>query len=150
MFLTLLPADLGKVTFGDNKKGIIKGIGTVGKEDATKIHNVYYVDGLKHNLLSISQLCDSGYDVVFQANLCIVKNLKTGKELLTGVRTRNVYTVQLSNLSNHTCLASFEEDKWLWHRRVGHANMQLISKLVSQHLFCSFLNSCLCHYTSSI
>ena len=54
LFLTLLPADLGKVTFGDNKKGIIKGIGTVGKKDATTINNVYYVDGLKHNLLSIS------------------------------------------------------------------------------------------------
>ena len=27
-----------------------------------------YVDGLKHNLLSVSQMCDQGNEVVFQSN----------------------------------------------------------------------------------
>jgi len=34
------------------------------------INNVEFVDGLKHNLLSISQFCDSGYEVVFDKNTC--------------------------------------------------------------------------------
>ena len=48
----------GKVTFGDNAKGKIIGIGQVGKKDSTNIEDVLFVDGLKHNLLNVSQLCD--------------------------------------------------------------------------------------------
>jgi len=29
------------------------------------INNVWFVDGLRHNLLNISRFCDSGYDVMF-------------------------------------------------------------------------------------
>ncbi|VFQ98024.1 unnamed protein product [Cuscuta campestris] len=53
----------GNVVFGDNNKGRIIGSGTVGKDNATTVENVLLVEGLKHNLLSISQLCDKGsYD----------------------------------------------------------------------------------------
>ena len=48
----------GKVTFADNAKGKIICIGQVGKKDSTHIEDVLFVDGLKHNLLNISQLCD--------------------------------------------------------------------------------------------
>ena len=37
------------------------------------IDDVLLVDGLKHNLLSISQLCDKGYIVRFESNMCIIK-----------------------------------------------------------------------------
>ena len=42
------------VTFGDNPEGKIIGKGEVGKEPSPIIKNVSLVDGLKHNLLSIS------------------------------------------------------------------------------------------------
>ena len=48
----------GKVVFGDNAKGKIVGIGQVGKKDSTHIEDVLLVNGLKHNLLNVSQLCD--------------------------------------------------------------------------------------------
>ena len=48
----------GKVTFADNAKGKIIGIGQVGKKDSTHIEDVLLVNGLKHNLLNISKLCD--------------------------------------------------------------------------------------------
>ncbi|VFQ88282.1 unnamed protein product [Cuscuta campestris] len=48
----------GNVVFGDNNKGRIIGSGTVGKDKATTVENVLLVEGLKNNLLSISQLCD--------------------------------------------------------------------------------------------
>jgi len=35
---------------------------------------VMVVEGLQHNLLSISQLCDSGNRVVFNRDQCIVNN----------------------------------------------------------------------------
>ena len=58
----------GHVTYGDNNRGRIFGRGDVGTKDSTTIENVLYVEGLKHSLLSISQLCDKGYKVNFEAN----------------------------------------------------------------------------------
>jgi len=60
LFLSLEPFDGGRVTFGDNKKGKIVGVGKIGISSSHAIDNVYLVSGLKHNLLSISQLCDKG------------------------------------------------------------------------------------------
>jgi len=74
MFLDLQPHDGGTITFGGKQQGNIKGIGKVGKKDSTAIDNVFYVKGLKHNLLSISQFCDSGYSVSFSKDNCIIKN----------------------------------------------------------------------------
>ena len=51
---TLSSKDGGFVTFGDNKKGKIIGISYIGISPIPSIENVFLVDGLKHNLLSIS------------------------------------------------------------------------------------------------
>ena len=65
MFLSLKSKDGGKVTFVDNLQGKIVGIGKIGKYPLPSINNVLLVEELKHNLLSISQLCDSGYHISF-------------------------------------------------------------------------------------
>jgi len=54
LFVDLTPKDGGYVTFGDNAKGKVVGIGVVGQPQLTTIKNVLLIDGLKHNLLSIS------------------------------------------------------------------------------------------------
>ena len=74
MFSILTPKDGGYVTFGDDKKGKIIGIGNIGKTKSSNIENVLLVDGLKHNLLSISQLCDKGNKVIFEKSKCIIEN----------------------------------------------------------------------------
>lgn len=51
----------GNVTFGDDNKCRIEGIGTIGNGSTSFIENVHYVNGLKHNLISISQLCASSH-----------------------------------------------------------------------------------------
>jgi len=43
----------GFVTYGDNNRGRILGVGDIGGDDVI-IKDVPLVDGLKHNLLSIS------------------------------------------------------------------------------------------------
>ena len=53
------------MTFGDNGKGRIIGYGSIGNNSSSLIENVLLVDGLKHNLLSISQLCDKDFKVIF-------------------------------------------------------------------------------------
>nr|UBX54591.1 hypothetical protein [Lupinus angustifolius] len=64
-FFVLTPRDKGYVIYGDNNKGKILGVGRIGKPPSTTIEGVLYVEGLKHNLLSISQLCDKGFHVAF-------------------------------------------------------------------------------------
>ena len=45
------------ITFGDDNKGYTMGHGLISKENFI-IESVAIVDGIKHNLLSINQLCD--------------------------------------------------------------------------------------------
>ena len=75
MFLTLTMKEGETVGFGGHQNSKIIGIGTIGNSSIS-INNVWFVDGLRHNLLSISQFCDSGYDVMFDKNNCIVINKK--------------------------------------------------------------------------
>ena len=44
------------MTFGDNGKCRIIGHGSIGNNSSSLIKNVFLIDGLKHNILSISQL----------------------------------------------------------------------------------------------
>ncbi|WJX24545.1 hypothetical protein P8452_13640 [Trifolium repens] len=48
-----------------------------------------------------------------------------------GLRKGNVYKVNLSELTEQkiVCLLSLNDEKWVWHQRLGHANWRLISKL---------------------
>ena len=73
-FITLEMKEGGMVTFGDNGKGYIIGIGKIQIIPHTCLENVLYVLGLKYSLISISQLCDRGYKVSFESSLCIVTN----------------------------------------------------------------------------
>ncbi|XP_068487013.1 uncharacterized protein [Phaseolus vulgaris] len=63
-FLSISFKQEGHITYGDNNKGRILGSGSIGDKDILVIHDVLYVEVLKHNLLSISQLCDKGYQVM--------------------------------------------------------------------------------------
>ena len=62
------------VTFGDNSKARVVGIGSVGFAGTTQVEQVLLVDGLKHNLLSLSQSCDEGNIVTFDHDKCIIKS----------------------------------------------------------------------------
>ena len=59
-FTTLTSTNGGKVTFNDNAKGKVVGKGKVGWMTHCFIDDVLFVEGLKYNLLNISQFCDKG------------------------------------------------------------------------------------------
>ena len=131
-FTSLKPKDEGFDNFGDNSKGKINRIGSIDKNSSTSIKNVLLVKGLKHNLLSISQLCDKGCKVVFESFKCDVIDINRNKTILTRHRQGNIYNFYLNNLSSCKveCIAVINSDEsWLWHRRLGH---------ISQHTFKGF------------
>ena len=135
MFLSISPKDRGYVTFGDNAKGKIVREGRVGKSPSPTIKNVLLLNGLKHNLLSISQFCDKNCKVVFESDRCVALN-ENEYTLFVGFRHNNIYVVDLldSTTFNEKGLVSVNDDTWLWHRRLGHASMHIISKLSKKNL----------------
>jgi len=122
------------VTFVDNKVGKILGIGKIGKDPSKSLENVYLVEGLKFNLLSMSQLSDQGNNVIFNSSHCIVQNEHDKSTVLYGPRIDNVYAINLSSVSPNklSCFKASLNNTWLWHRRLGHASMHTIEK-ISKH-----------------
>jgi hypothetical protein len=53
------------MTFGDDKKGKVLGIGVIKINDCFTLNDVALVDRLKYNLLSVSQLYDADLSVLF-------------------------------------------------------------------------------------
>ncbi|GKF76053.1 hypothetical protein Tco_0225497, partial [Tanacetum coccineum] len=74
----------------------ILGYGDYQIENVT-ISRVYYVEGLRHNLLSVGQFCDSNLEVAFRQHTCFIRNL-VGVDLLTGSRGNNLYTLSLGDM----------------------------------------------------
>ena len=79
-FTSLKIQDGGEVTFRGDGKGKIIGISDIGNTSSNSIEHVLLIRGLKYNLLSISQLCDKGYKVIFEADHCAILD-KTFNEI---------------------------------------------------------------------
>jgi hypothetical protein len=61
------------VTFGDDKKGKVLGMGIIKVNDYFTLDDVTLADKLKYNLLSVSQLVDADLDVLFRkSGSCIL------------------------------------------------------------------------------
>ncbi|XP_070055018.1 uncharacterized protein [Nicotiana tomentosiformis] len=135
-FLSLKALQGGSVSFGNGKKGYILGVGRIGKSISHLIKNVYYVNGLKYSLLSVSQISDKRNKVEFMLKICTVTNLVTGEVVLMARRYKNIYVANFESLQNGdlSCLSVVDDDAELWHRRLGHASFTLLNKLVRKDL----------------
>lgn len=117
------------MTFGDGGQGKIRAMGVTGSERANlpRLINVYYVDGLKANLISVSQLCDEGLEVIFNSKECRAVDEK-GSIVLYGIRSgNNCYMWKPS----HLCMTACESKLDLWHRKLEHMNTHGLTRLVN-------------------
>ena len=110
------PYNLESVTFGDGAKGAVIGSGLLNVLGIDKLEIVLLVNGLKVNLINISQFGDKNFFVKFTKDKCsVTDNINTcvmeGKisfengYLLTC--SRNFFTTLLNNSD-------------IQHRRLGH------------------------------
>nr|GEX20513.1 ribonuclease H-like domain-containing protein [Tanacetum cinerariifolium] len=106
------PFDEGYVSFGQRGCKITgKGIIKIGK---LKFENVYFVNDLKYNLFSVSQICDNKNSILFTNTECIVlgrdfKLLDYANVLLRTPMQHNMYSIDLNNIVPHknlTCLVA--------------------------------------------
>jgi hypothetical protein len=118
-FLTLKKERDGSVSFGNDNSSKIIGRGTVkiGNKEA-KSENVLLVEDMKHNLLSVSQMCDQGHKLVFDSEKCEIRKACSSKLVATTARTpRNIYV--LNEIGNKKCFLGKEDEGWIWHKKNG-------------------------------
>ncbi|XP_070019576.1 uncharacterized protein [Nicotiana sylvestris] len=116
--------------------GYILGVEKVRKSLTHSIENVYYVNGLKYTLLSVSQIYDKGNKVEFLSKICTVTDLVTGEIVLVAKRYKNIYVADFESLQNGdpSCLKVVDDEVELWHRRLGHACFSVLNKLIQKNL----------------
>ncbi|KAJ9545037.1 hypothetical protein OSB04_024744 [Centaurea solstitialis] len=119
----------GYVAFGGNQKGKIKDYGMIVKGEV-RMNQISYVDGLKHNLISVSQLYYNRLDVMFKIKFCIMYMAYTLIEVMRANISGDWYLICFD--TQETCLVSSvkNEEAWLWHTRFCHLNFDTLDKLV--------------------
>ncbi|KAL8097999.1 hypothetical protein AgCh_030940 [Apium graveolens] len=125
------------VSYGDGNLGKILGYGKI-KLGNVIIEDIALVTGLKHNLISVSQICDRGYHVNFYEEHCEIVSKSDDKIAMTGVRHGNLYEARVSTNTDGSevcllCRVSVE-DSWNWHKRLSHLNFNNINKLLRKDL----------------
>ncbi|GJV93194.1 retrovirus-related pol polyprotein from transposon TNT 1-94 [Tanacetum coccineum] len=97
-----------KVVFRDDSLGDIEGYSSVNCNRIT-FTRVAYVNGLKHNLISISQLCDANYKILFTKTQGTIYN-QNDEVILIAPRRRDVYVIDMSLHKERRCHFFFASD----------------------------------------
>ncbi|GJV09858.1 retrovirus-related pol polyprotein from transposon TNT 1-94 [Tanacetum coccineum] len=114
---------------------------TSPKPSKPRMHlRVYFVEGLRHNLFSVGQFCDSYLEVAFRRNTCFIRILK-GVDLLKENCTTNLYTINLHDMAYaspiYLMARTTSTKSWLWHQRLSHLNFETINNLARNNLVTS-------------
>lgn len=125
--ITLEKYDGGSIKFTKEKSTLICGIG-ISIDGKKKIDGVYYVEDLRHGLLSVSQMCNRGYEIVFIDTKCMIKKGKLIKLVAEGIMTSgNVYYID--DKSGNRCYLIQSSECWLWNKIMGHVNFNNMIKI---------------------
>ena len=120
----------GNVTFGDRSKSQIKGNRIISLPGLPDIANVLHVEGLRVNLLSISQIYDQDFMVLFLKGKCLVMD-ESRKKLISDVCTiDNCYGLVPD--ADIVCNSIRLPNEDLWSQRMGHDSYKHLS-IVSKH-----------------
>jgi transposase InsO family protein len=120
------------IIFGDGNQGKVKGLGKIVITNEHSILNVFLVESLGYNLVSVSQLCHMGYNCLFTNVDVSVFRRSDGSLAFKGVLDGRLYLVDFSkeNADLDACLIAKTNMGWLWHHRLAHVGMKNLHKLL--------------------
>ena len=127
LFKTLFEGKIGTVTFADGSKLVIQGIGTVDILGLPVFEDVWYVNGLKANFLSISQICNNGMNVLFPKYECEIFD-DGGDCICVGITAANNCYGITPSISHKCYSVKIIQVDW-WHQWLGHASHKQIEKI---------------------
>jgi hypothetical protein len=120
------------ITYGDGNQGLVKGLGKIAISSDHSISNVFLVDSLDYNFLSVSQLCKMGYNCLF-TDVCVIVFRRSDDSIaFKGVLDGQLYLVDFNDnqAKLDTCLIAKTNMGWLWHHRPAHVGMKNLHKLL--------------------
>jgi hypothetical protein len=123
----------GRITYGDGSQSRVIGKGIIDIPGLGTSQEGLYVEGLKANLLSISQFCDNDLVVQFSIKECNIFD-SSGRWLMGGERTAdNCYGLAGFTANPQIfCNKATIDDSELWHQRLGHLNFSDMLKIASK------------------
>jgi hypothetical protein len=103
------------IIFGDGNQGKVKGLGKIAITTEHLVSNVFLVESLGYNLLSISQLCHMGYNCLFTNIDVSVFRRSDGSLAFKGVLDDKLYLVEFSkeNVNLDACLIAKTNMGWI-------------------------------------
>jgi hypothetical protein len=103
------------ITFEDGNQGLVKGLGKIAISPDHSISNVFLVDSLDYNLLSVSQLCKMGYNCLFTDVGVTVFRRSDDSVAFKGGLDGQLYLVNFNdnNAELDTCLIAKTNMGWL-------------------------------------
>ncbi|KAI5322684.1 hypothetical protein L3X38_031756 [Prunus dulcis] len=124
----------GKVQMPTGELVSIAGMGTLvldTNSGSKYIREVMYLPGLRENLLSVGQMDDHGYHLVFGSNMCSIYDSSSLENLVMKVEMRKNRCYPLS-LPSNDCVAlraGVVSSTWVWHKRMGHLHLKGLNQL---------------------
>jgi hypothetical protein len=111
---------------------LVKGLGKIAISPDHSISNVFLVDSLDYNSLSVSQLCKMCYNCLFTDIGVTVFRRSDDSIEFKGVLEGHIYLVDFNENTAelNTCLFAKNNMGWLWHRRLAHVGMENLHKLL--------------------
>jgi hypothetical protein len=120
------------ITFEDGNQGLVKGLGKIAISPDHSISNVFLVDSLDYNLLSVSQLCKMGYNCLFTDVGVTAFRRSDDSIAFKGLLDGQLYLVDFNDnkAELENCLIAKTNMGWLWHCRPTHVGMKNLHKLL--------------------
>jgi hypothetical protein len=119
----------------------------LGKIAITTEHsssNVFLVESLGYNLLSVGQLCHMGYNCLFTNIDVSAFRISDGSLAFRGVLDDKLYLVDFTkeNVDLDACLIAKTNLGWLWHRCLAHVGMKNLHKLLKGEHVLELIDVC--------
>ncbi|KAF2287872.1 hypothetical protein GH714_003053 [Hevea brasiliensis] len=107
------------------KEGVVK----IGMDDKSmvKLNDIFHVPGLKRNLVSVSQITNSGKYILFgPKDVKVLNNVKTisADVVTSGERKGSLFVMSAGEA--YVKKTSQTENAAIWHARLGHLGYQLL------------------------
>jgi hypothetical protein len=109
------------------------------------LKDVFHVPTITKNLVSVGQMVEQGLQVTFNPNGCFVEDMKNqGKLIAKRERNGRMFTLYVNMLEVNSMLFTHGKgagDIGIWHKRVGHVNLQRLKLMEKQNLVGGFPKS---------
>jgi hypothetical protein len=135
-FSSLIPVVTKRyITFGDHGRGRVLSEGEIKVSDKITLRRVALVQSLGYNLLSVSQLLDEGFEVLFRPGGSRILDSR-GDLVCMVVPEGQVFRADFSQSSGveQYFLAGSSSELWKGHRKLGHLSFDLLSRLSKLNL----------------